>query len=128
LLILVSTAIAIYAIRYLPFIDFRAYKIGNDIPTLMQPSAPMRYQYIMTRDGETFTFENYPSDTSYEYQAMELMNPEDQAKITDYSVWNNDGDWTQESFSGKKLFVVIYDVHKADTENMLEIKQLAEAV
>lgn len=120
----INIAIAIYAIQYLPFIDFRAYKIGTDIPVSMQPSAPLRYQYIMAKDGKEHTFDSYPTDDSYEYVAMELVNPEAQAKITDYNVWNNEGDFTEESFKGNKLLVVIFNADKANTKHLQEINAL----
>ena len=43
--------IAIYAIMHLPFIDFRTYKVGNHLPTLMSNSEPLRYKYIVEKDG-----------------------------------------------------------------------------
>lgn len=122
--IVLNTALAIYAIQYLPYIDFRAYKVGADIPALMEPSAPLKYKYIMKKGGELHEFDNYPSDTTYQYEAMEIVNPEDQAKISDYNIWNNEGDFTPESFNGTKLFIIIYNVETADTEEIGEIKTL----
>ncbi|WP_316929204.1 DoxX family protein [Nitritalea halalkaliphila] len=43
---LLSILIAITAINTLPFIDFRAYKEGVNIPEAMLPSAPLQYAYI----------------------------------------------------------------------------------
>ncbi len=44
------------AINFLPFIDFRSYKVGNYIPELMEPSAELKYSYIMEKDGRTYEF------------------------------------------------------------------------
>ncbi|MFP4089570.1 MAG: DoxX family protein, partial [Cyclobacteriaceae bacterium] len=57
---------------------------------------------------------------------MVLLNPEAQPKITDYSVWNNEGDFTEQSFEGNRLMVVMYDAQKADTDALPEIKSLME--
>lgn len=37
--VLVSLLVGVYAIRHLPFLDFRAYRIGNNIPQQMIPQS-----------------------------------------------------------------------------------------
>ncbi len=109
--------LSVYAIRNLPFIDFRAYKEGTDIPQAMQPSEDLRYQYVMEKDGELFEFESYPTDTTYQYKDIVLLNPEAQPKITDYSIWNSNGDdLTNQSFQGVQLIVVVHFAEKAHSQ------------
>jgi uncharacterized membrane protein YphA (DoxX/SURF4 family) len=124
----VNLFLAIYAINHLPYIDFRPYKVGNNIPDLMQASEPYRYKYIMEKDGKTYEFDEYPQDTTFKYKNLELLNPEAQPKITDYHVWTDDTDLTAESFIGKKLFVIIFDVTKASTKNIEEITTLIHTI
>ena len=100
------------AINFLPFIDFRSYKVGNYIPELMEPSAELKYSYVMEKDGRIYEFDNYPLDNTFEFKELKLLNPEAEPKITDYSLWNNDGDYTKESFFGNKLFLIIHDINK----------------
>ncbi|WP_027000117.1 BT_3928 family protein [Eisenibacter elegans] len=121
-----SLILAYYAIHYLPPIDFRAYKIGNSIPEQMKPSEPLRYEYLMEKDGKTHRFTDYPSDTTYVYKDMRLLNPKAQPKITDYAIWNNQGDITQESFKGRKLFIVIADIETVHLRYISEINELAK--
>lgn len=116
--------VAVYAIQHLPYIDFRSYKVGADIPGLMRPSEELKYKYIMTKDGETFEFDRYPSEKEYEFKEMVLLNPEAQPKITDYNVWNDDGDYTEETFKGKKLFIIIQNVQKTDKGSLAQINDL----
>ena len=115
-IIIVSTIICIIisfsAINFLPFIDFRAYKVGNYIPDLMNPSEELKYSYIMEKGGREYEFESYPLDESFTFKKINLLNPEAQPKITDYSLWNEKGDYTNESFLGNKLFIIIHDVNK----------------
>ena len=108
----ISLIISYTAINFLPFVDFRPYKVGNYIPDLMQPSEVLKYSYIMEKNGRNYEFDNYPNDESFTFKKIKLLNPEAEPKITDYSLWNEDGDFTNESFLGNKLFIVIHDVNK----------------
>ena len=119
-----NTFLAIYAINHLPFIDFRAYKVGADLAKSMEPSDKLRYQYIMTKDGKEYKFDQYPSEGGYEYKDMILLNPEASPKITDYNIWNDDGDFTQASFEGSKLIIITYDVKKSDIKSFETINKL----
>jgi len=108
----ISLIISYTAINFLPFIDFRPYKVGNYIPDLMQPSEELKYSYIMEKNGRNYEFDNYPNDESFTFKEIKLLNPEAEPKISDYSLWNEAGDFTNESFLGNKLFIVIHDVNK----------------
>lgn len=113
-----STAFAYYAIAHLPFIDFRAYKIGTSIPEAMQPSAPLQYQYIMKLDGKEEIFNVYPSDDRYEFVDMKLKNPEAQPKITDYNIWKGADEYTAYTLEGTKLMVIITKAQKAHRSSL----------
>ena len=125
---IVCTFLGIYAIQHLPYFDFRAYYVGANIPQLMQPSETLRYKYIMEKDGETAEFTEYPTEGGYEFKEMVLLNPEAQPKITDYSVWNDEGEFTQGTFEGNKLAIVMYDVNKANQKAIGEIQQLVASL
>ena len=127
--LLVNLILAIYAIRNLPFIDFRAYRIGVNIPKAMQPSEPLRQQYLMEKDGEIYKLDSYPTDTSYHYKDMILLNPEAQPKITDYNIWSaEEPDATQQSFEGSQLIIVVHYAEKAHTGSFAEINQLISGI
>lgn len=116
--LVLSVALAITAIRNLPFIDFRAYKEGVNIPEAMQPSAPLEYEYVMTKDGEEFVFTQYPSDDSYEFKEMRLINEDALPKISDFAVWNEDGDFTDEILMGRKAVILITSISKMNTTQL----------
>ncbi|MCH7409053.1 DoxX family membrane protein [Belliella sp. DSM 111904] len=116
-----SISVAILAIRNLPFIDFRAYKEGVNIPQAMQPSAPLEYSYVMQKDGKEEIFDQYPSDEAYEFVELKLNNEEALPKISDFAVWNEDGDYTEEILSGKKVVILVTNLSKVKDENIDKI-------
>jgi hypothetical protein len=113
--------VAIHAVMHLPMFDFRPYKVGADIKANMQATEPLRYLYFMEKNGEVKEFTEYPADTTWKFKSMDVANPEAKPKITDYSVWNDEGDFTQQTFEGNKLFVII---RKADIADPLEFKKI----
>jgi len=119
--------IAIYSISHLPYVDFRSYKVGTDIAKAMQPSEPLRYNYTMEKDGQQIVMDEYPEDTTYKFVKMNLINPEAQPEITDFNIWNDDGDFTQQVFEGTKLLILLPDVNRARLKHLNEVLALAKA-
>ena len=132
--IIVVTAIGfvlgVYAVRHLPFIDFRAYRIGNNIPNEMQaPEQPVFEYTFQKKDGDLVKSETYLSDTlTYKYVGVEQLNEgKTKAKITDFAVYTVEGeDVTSSTFEGARLFIIIYDATKASVKNMDKIRQLTK--
>jgi len=123
----IAFGIGIYAYLHEPFVDFRSYKVGNNIPQLMKPSAPLRYKYIMEKNGQEQEFTDYPKDTTFKFKQMVAINPEAGPKITDFNVWNDEGDFTQQVFSGNKLLIIVQDVRKTNPDSFAEINKLLAA-
>lgn len=127
--VIVSLFLGNYAIRHLPFIDFRAYKVGNVIPEQMIPEEQPIIEYLFEKDGETIASQQFlSSDDGYKYVSSRVIN-EDKItpKITDYLVTSIDGeDMTQYTFEGAKLLIIMYDVTKADTDNLDDIRTLTK--
>ncbi|MFK7952350.1 MAG: BT_3928 family protein [Ekhidna sp.] len=121
---IVMIGFAVYAIQHLPFIDFRSYKIGAHIPSLMKNSEPLKYVYVMEKDGEEIEFDTYPTDPSYTYVEAKLTNPEAEAKITDLNVWVNDDDRTDELLRGVKLLIIVHDANKASLKKIDRVRNL----
>lgn len=72
-------AVALLAIAHLPFIDFRAYKVGTHIPSEMLP----------------------PED-----------NPSEVPKITNFVIWSDTDDQTNNILTGKKLLIIVHEAEK----------------
>jgi hypothetical protein len=121
---LLSVVIAFTAINNLPFIDFRAYKEGVNINTAMQPSAPLKYAYIMKKGDELVEFDQYPADESLEFVEMKLLNEDALPKISDFAVWNDEGTFTEEILQGKKLVILVTNMAKINTDHLEKIDEL----
>lgn len=123
---LLCVFLGIYAIRHLPFIDFRAYKVGAHIPTQMIPEEQPIIEYVFDKEGKEVTSDKFITEEGYKYKSSRVLNEDKiKAKITDYSVSDPDGnDLTQSTFEGNLLLFVIYDVSKASTKNMDAINKL----
>jgi uncharacterized membrane protein YphA (DoxX/SURF4 family) len=126
--LLASVLVAVYAIVYMPPVDFLPYKPGANLPGLMQPSAKLEYAYKMEKDGKVVELTQYPTDTTYVFKEMILLNPEAQPKVTDYAVWNSEGDYTQETFTGSKLMIIIQNIEKTNTKGVEKINTLVRSL
>jgi uncharacterized membrane protein YphA (DoxX/SURF4 family) len=137
--------IGIYAVNYLPFIDFMPYKVGNNIPALMRPKEPLRYQnkYIytnlQTKQDETFNEKEFTEQwdkkladtTKYKYKdfKQELLNPEAQAKIGADFVWiDGDTTSTKQMFKGNKLILVFSDLKKIEAKKFKDLSPLLKSL
>ncbi|MBL7872269.1 MAG: DoxX family protein [Cyclobacteriaceae bacterium] len=120
-------SLGVYAILHLPFIDFRAYRIGNNIPRQMIPPEQPIIEYIFEKEGKEVRDKKFLSEADgYKYLSSHILN-KDKTKpnITDYSVSSPDGeDMTQYTFQGSKLLIVIFDVSQASVKNIAAIKEL----
>ncbi|HEY5824860.1 MAG TPA: BT_3928 family protein [Cyclobacteriaceae bacterium] len=127
----ISLFVGIYAILHLPFIDFRAYKIGNNIPKQMLPSEAPLIEYQFVKDGKEISSEKFlPAEEGYQYKSSKVLN-EDEAKpkITDYYVSSPEGeDLTQGTFQGNKLLLVMYDIGKTSTSNIQDVRELTKGL
>ncbi len=129
LAIVLSVGLGVYAIAFLPPLDLLPYAVGKNIPTLMKASAPLQYEYVMEKNGDTKTFSTYPTDTTYKFKEMVLLNEAAKPKITDYRVWSDtDGDFTQETFAGNKLFVIIKNTKGIDAGSIPAIRELVQGL
>ncbi len=127
---LVSLYLGVRAVNHLPFIDFRAYKVGNHIPTQMKPSEAPILQYVFKKDGKEITSEKYLSEGGYEYVSAKVLNEDKiKPKITDYNVTSPEGeDKTQYTFEGNKLLIIIFNAEKASGKNAESLRALIKGL
>lgn len=127
----VSLFLGVYAIQNLPFIDFRAYKIGNRIPDQMIAAEAPVIEYTFLKEGKEVTSEKFlMEDQGYTYVSSRVLNEEEaKPKITDYAVFTPSGeDITQQTFEGPLLMLIIFNTEKASDANVENIRTLFSAV
>ena len=128
-----------YTYRHLPMVDFRPYKIGNHLPTLMEypeDAEPDQYEFsfVYEKDGveETFTLENYPKgDSTWTFvrQESKLIKKGYEPPIHDFEIINADyEDLTWDILESEEpvTLVVMYDLKKADKKQMAKVEALYE--
>ena len=132
--ILISFGISIYCYNLLPIIDFRPYKIGNNIIEGMQipEDAPLdKYEttFFYEKDGieQAFTLDNYPAEDStwtFVRQESKLIKQGFVPPIHDFSIITEDGDITDLILedAGYTLLVISHKVEKASTKNIKCVK------
>lgn len=125
-----SLVTGLYSLWHLPFIDFRNYKVGNHLPTLVKPSGKVAYAYLMEKDGVVHSLDSYPKEKGYTFKKLLIKNPEVLEKIKDYKLWDDTGDKTDASLSGIKLFISIQKVKDelstSDIKRLKKIRQVAQ--
>jgi len=128
--LIVSLVLGIIAVEQLPYIDFRAYAVGESIPRNLLPQEDPIFEYTFKKNDHEIKSQTYLSEKDgFTYIDYKILNQDKaQAKITDYNIWNDEKDITQESLEGLKLFVVMHDAKKTHTESLKNIKTLIESL
>lgn len=106
-----SLGIGLYTWLYLPMVDFGYYSIGTYIPKLTEPKKLLRYQYWLEKEGQITTTARYPTDGTYRLIKTELLNPTDRPSVTNFTIWNEEKETTQELLVGNKLICILKRPH-----------------
>lgn len=127
-----------YTYLHLPVMDFRPYKIGNHLPTLMEypeDAEPDIYEYsfVYEKDGveQTFTLDNYPKgDSTWTFvrQNSKLIQKGYEPPIHDFEIINAEGEdltWDILESEEPVTLVVMYDLRKADKKQLAKVEALA---
>lgn len=137
--IVLSFAFPIYAYRNLPPLDFRAYKIGDNIKKNMETPDGYKpaeyesgfiYENLKTGEQKHFNMQNYPwQDTlNWKWVATDNVLIHDAVnapKIVDFSILSTDGRDIRDSVLNVKdymFLLVCYDLDKADNDPTLHAK------
>ena len=131
---LFGVGFAYYNYNHLPVIDFRPYKVGANIPELMEipegaPQDEYKYTFVYEKDGvkKEFSLEDYPAnDSSWTFvdSKTELVKKGYQPPVAAFNIYNGEGDDVTEEIIGNPgpvLLLVAPKLEEADDEQMDEI-------
>ncbi len=134
LMILITAGIlglSAYCLRYLPVIDFRPWKVGNDITELVMPTEEVAKTYLIFKNEETGETKEYPADDypwddpewaavwSFKDQRREIIQPYEEAEIEDFYIQDEFGeDYTDFYMTepGYLFMVVAYDLYRTNKQ------------
>ena len=125
-----------YVLRHLPLIDFRAYKIGDNIITNMSipPNAPkavqeFKWKFKVNGSEEVFiTNGSYP-DVNGDYIGVETRIIEEgyQPPILDFSIESDNENLTETYLAKDKLLIIVsYDLNTANIDGLKKLKEFTD--
>lgn len=130
-------ALMTWTLYHLPLLDFRPYKVGNNIPELMEvpedaPQDEYEIRFIYEKDGveKEFTLDNYPKgDSTWTFvdQKSKLIKKGYEAPIHDLEILTMEyEDITQDILESEEpiTLVIMYDLEKADKSQMDKVTAL----
>jgi hypothetical protein len=105
--LLLSLGLSRHTLRHLPIFDFSPYKVGNDLSALIQRQVPLRYVYVVEKEGKITEVEHYPQEPGCKLVSTRLLNPEEVSLNTHLSIWQGDKERTKALLDGQKLLIII---------------------
>lgn len=136
--VLISLGICWHGYTHLPMIDFRPYKVGNNIQEGMSIplDAPMdeyKTTFVYAKDGveKEFTLENYPANDStwvFVSQNSVLVKQGYVPPIHDFSIVTDDGDITDIVLEtpGYTLLVISHKLEKINQASVKKVNALLQ--
>lgn len=132
-----SLFLGYYVINHLPVIDFRAYKLGVNIPKGMEipedkpkPIYDIKFVYNVNGENKEFGMDELnqiPEGATFVERIEKLVQKGYQPPIYNFTIEKDGTDFKDEIFEHPKvLMVTAYDLSKSNENSWLPIKNLAE--
>lgn len=135
---LLSLLFPLYNYRYLPVMDFRPYKIGNDLVEEMKGVPPVKeIVFIYEKDGQKYEFNENQlmevdlSQYTYVDRKENIIEEGVEPPVHDFIFSDHGGRDVTDSFltmDGNKLLTIQYDLAKTDKDLQDNLKSLAEGL
>ena len=121
--------LSFYCLRNLPIIDFRPWKVGNDVTELVTPTEEVADIYLIFENKETGEKREYPADDypwddpewtqKWEYvdQRREIIQPYREAEISGFEITGKAGDDLTDFFIGYPDYQFLLVAYELRTTN-----------
>ena len=136
IVLLGSVYFGMHVLNHLPTWDFRAYKVGTNIPESMSypadaPLPVVEYQWLFDQNGKEVvvkTMGKYPDvEGSLLSVETKTISQGYEPPIHDFSLERDGQDYTQDFLSKEKLVLIIaYNITKFEMESMDSLQKLIE--
>lgn len=124
-----------YVLNHLPLKDFRAYKVGTNIPKAMEipdgaPKSVVEMIFIYNVNGVNKEFTekdlmNLPSGATFVDRKDKIISEGYKPPIHDFSIEKDGEDFTQQILSKPKVVLIVtYDLTKSNPEGMKKLAEL----
>jgi len=135
----ISLLISTWAYIHLPIIDFRAYKIGNNIVEKMDDGIPdviettLVYTNKETGEEKEFSIKNIPSDTMWSWKETinDVIEEGKLPSIHDFVLSDDDGNAMTDLVINNPnpvLLVIVHDVSQSNKESFDRINKLVSTL
>ncbi len=139
LMIIVAVAIlwlSVYCLRNLPIIDFRPWKVGNDVTELVLPTEEVADVFLVFENQKTGETREYPANDypwddpewaeiwRFKEQRREIIHPYQEAEIDAFYIEDEFGDDLTDFFitkPGYLFMVVAHDLYRTNTRAFEQI-------
>lgn len=129
------TWFVVFNYRHLPMLDFRDWKVGNDMKAegLDQVKTFVKYRNILTGEEQEFLSPDYPWNDSVWMAEWTFVDQrlDDSGRILKHGVMLEDAegnDWTEAVFENPdfQLVVVAYDLEESNPNGLKAVKQVIQ--
>ena len=134
--LILSLAFGYHVLMHLPSIDFRAYKIGDNLLQNMStppdaPKAVQEFTWTFDVDGEQQTIVtdgSYPNiEGTYVGVETRIVEEGFQPSILDFSIESEDEDFTEYYLNVERLLMLVsYNLETAEKEGLLKLKAISD--
>ncbi len=125
IIVLIGTGLSVYCLRNLPIMDFRPWKVGNNVNELVTPTEEVAEHYVVYQNKDTGEKEEYPADNypwddpewaeQWEFveTRSEVIRPYKEAEISNFSITDEEGhDHTEAYMSNPQpqFLLIVHDI------------------